>query len=223
MSDEIIVTAVEEILVDVAAIFEAGPAGPSGPPGDGTRFYDTFADFPVEGVVDALYVDKETGATYLWDGVEYVPTAADEASQAEAEAGTEAAIRSWSPVRIWEAITAKLALLKTILGQYDTMPTITTGSTSETVAMTYNNGGVLTINCTAFGAAQTLTLTAPDWPSAATNYSTMTIRIITGANNPTIAVPSSWTAVTTVASKKNIVRWEKWGAEAGRHEGVVSY
>lgn len=39
---------------------------------DKTRFYDTLADFPETGIVSRLYVDRETGIIYVWDGSEYI-------------------------------------------------------------------------------------------------------------------------------------------------------
>ena len=39
---------------------------------DKTRFYDTLADFPETGLVSRLYVDRETGIIYVWDGSEYI-------------------------------------------------------------------------------------------------------------------------------------------------------
>lgn len=36
------------------------------------QFFDFEADFPVEGVINNIYVDNSTGAIYIWDGVEYV-------------------------------------------------------------------------------------------------------------------------------------------------------
>ena len=39
---------------------------------DKTRFYDTFDDFPETGIVSRLYVDRETGIIYVWDGTKYI-------------------------------------------------------------------------------------------------------------------------------------------------------
>jgi len=39
---------------------------------DKTRFYDTFDDFPETGLVSRLYVDRETGIVYVWDGSDYI-------------------------------------------------------------------------------------------------------------------------------------------------------
>ena len=37
-----------------------------------TKFYDTIADFPEVGVISRLYVAKDTGDIYVWDGANYV-------------------------------------------------------------------------------------------------------------------------------------------------------
>lgn len=37
-----------------------------------SRFYDTFEDFPTIGSDNVIYVDKEAGSFYIWDGSEYV-------------------------------------------------------------------------------------------------------------------------------------------------------
>jgi len=39
---------------------------------DKTRFYDSRDDFPETGLVSRLYVDRETGIVYVWDGSEYI-------------------------------------------------------------------------------------------------------------------------------------------------------
>lgn len=39
-----------------------------------TKFKTTFADFPTTGKLNTLYVDKETGTTYIWDGDGYIST-----------------------------------------------------------------------------------------------------------------------------------------------------
>ena len=39
---------------------------------DKTRFYDSRDDFPETGIVSRLYVDRETGIIYVWDGSEYI-------------------------------------------------------------------------------------------------------------------------------------------------------
>jgi hypothetical protein len=60
----------------------------------------------VDNVSDANKPVSTATQTAL-DGKEATQTAA---SQVEAEAGSETAIRSWSPLRIWQAIAAKLTL-----------------------------------------------------------------------------------------------------------------
>lgn len=37
-----------------------------------TRYFDTFVEFPEEGVENILYVDKATGSIYIWNGTEYI-------------------------------------------------------------------------------------------------------------------------------------------------------
>jgi hypothetical protein len=37
-----------------------------------TKFYDTIADFPEVGVISRLYVAKDTGDIYVWDGANYI-------------------------------------------------------------------------------------------------------------------------------------------------------
>lgn len=44
-----------------------------------TKFYDTLADFPTTGKSNTLYVDKETGSIYIWNGSAWVtPTSYSE-------------------------------------------------------------------------------------------------------------------------------------------------
>lgn len=38
------------------------------------KFYDTFADFPETGKVNTLYINRESGNIYLWDGDSYIST-----------------------------------------------------------------------------------------------------------------------------------------------------
>jgi hypothetical protein len=45
-----------------------------------SRFYDTFEDFPTTGSDNVLYVDKEAGSFYIWNGSEYVSVGGGENS-----------------------------------------------------------------------------------------------------------------------------------------------
>jgi len=87
-----------------------GRPGPQGPAGEALT-----AD-----ISDALTGAAAPSAENVFATMADVPTAAGDvgaepvqaaASQAEAETGTEVAIRSWSPLRIWQAVAAKAALM----------------------------------------------------------------------------------------------------------------
>lgn len=36
------------------------------------KFYDAVDDFPVEGKIDTLYIDKSSGVIYIWNGESYM-------------------------------------------------------------------------------------------------------------------------------------------------------
>lgn len=88
--------------------------GRPGPPGPGVQEYANLAAFPATGTTGMVYLAQDTGLIYRWTGAAYATiggAAYEAASQAEAEAGTEAGLRSWSPVRVWQAVAAKVAAM----------------------------------------------------------------------------------------------------------------
>lgn len=70
--------------------------------------YANVAAFPGTGAAGVIYVALDTSKTYRWSGSAYVFTAGSlaAASQAEMEAGTEAAPREMSPLLVAQAIAA---------------------------------------------------------------------------------------------------------------------
>lgn len=88
--------------------------GRPGPPGPGVQEYANLAAFPVAGTTGIVYLAQDTGLIYRWTGAAYTTiggAAYEAASQAEVEAGTEAGLRSLSPLRIFQAIAAKIATM----------------------------------------------------------------------------------------------------------------
>lgn len=124
-------------------IIEIGQQGPPGRPGP-----------------TAVSSDANNAATLGADSLIYVPTIAS-ASQAESEAGTETAIRSFSPLRVWQAIAAKVAA---------GIAPYLTGYTESGVTLT-QSGSALTIPldgrqyvCTPSADITSITLTKPTAP-----------------------------------------------------------
>lgn len=115
--------------------------------------------------------------------------------------------------------------LKRIDGQYDTMPTVTPDTATYEVTLSYSDGNALLVKCDTNNSTTQLNFVLPtpnDWPSTG-YYGAKTVIIVVGTVNPSVAVPSGWTAITLVVSKTNRIIIEKVGAGNGRHDGVVSY
>ncbi|TLM66004.1 MAG: hypothetical protein FDZ69_07425 [Deltaproteobacteria bacterium] len=86
--------------------------GRPGPQGPGLKEYANLAAFPATGLAGLIYLAQDTGLIYRWTGSGYSAVggaAYAAATQPEAEAGTEAGLRSWSPLRVFQAAAAKVA------------------------------------------------------------------------------------------------------------------
>ena len=71
---------------------------------DKTRFYDSRDDFPETGIVSRLYVDRETGIIYVWDGSEYIS-----ADKFHSNIVGTAPYDSLNPLTGWVAPTSPIA------------------------------------------------------------------------------------------------------------------
>ena len=124
-----------------------------------------------------------------------------EATQVEAEAGTEEAIRSWSVVRIWLAIAAKLTTWKTILGQYTTTVHLTASATPATVDLDYSAANEFIINRLTNNPAS-FTITESNRPTGTGKKGYCLVTIECGTEIA-MSLPEGYPAVVLVASKTN--------------------
>ena len=132
-----------------------GPQGPQGPAGaDGAQ--------GLQGLQGPTAVSTNAGnsATLGTDSLIYVPTQTA-ASQAESEAGTETAIRSWSPLRIFQAIAAKVAagIAPYLTGYTESGATLTQSGSALTIPLDGRQ-----FVCTPSADITAITLTKPTAP-----------------------------------------------------------